>query len=234
MKRKTFSIALLFCIISLLVYGWGFFGHKRINRMAVFTLPAQLMRFYKANIDFIEEHAVDPDKRRYAVKDEAARHYIDLDRYGESPLDSLPKNWKAAVEKYSKDTLMAHGIVPWHINVMLGRLTDAFRNKDYNKILRYSADLGHYVADAHVPLHCTQNYNGQFMAYGSRACPNSLPMITTTSLAKHRSSKNLWTTSGKSSVKVLLQKILFCYSKKNSMPDSMPTANMPLSSVEPP
>lgn len=161
MKRKTFSIVLLLCIISLLVYGWGFFAHKRINKIAVFTLPAKLMRFYKANIDFVEEHAVDPDKRRYAVKDEAARHYIDLDRYGESPLDSLPRNWKEAVEKYTKDTLMAHGIVPWHINVMLGRLTEAFRNKDYNKILRYSADLGHYIADAHVPLHCTQNYNGQ-------------------------------------------------------------------------
>ncbi|MCX7638808.1 MAG: S1/P1 Nuclease, partial [Cyclobacteriaceae bacterium] len=29
-------------------------------------------------------------------------------------------------------------------------------------ILRLSADLGHYVADAHVPLHTTENYNGQF------------------------------------------------------------------------
>ena len=28
-------------------------------------------------------------------------------------------------------------------------------------IIRLSADLGHYVGDAHVPLHCTENYNGQ-------------------------------------------------------------------------
>ncbi len=26
---------------------WGFFGHKRINRMAVFTLPPEMMVFYK-------------------------------------------------------------------------------------------------------------------------------------------------------------------------------------------
>ena len=28
-------------------------------------------------------------------------------------------------------------------------------------ILKYSADIGHYIGDAHVPLHTTENYNGQ-------------------------------------------------------------------------
>ena len=28
-------------------------------------------------------------------------------------------------------------------------------------VLRTAADLGHYLADAHVPLHTTGNYNGQ-------------------------------------------------------------------------
>jgi len=60
---------------------WGFFAHKQINRIAVFTLPTELIGFYKDNIEFITEHAVDPDKRRYAVTGEAERHFIDLDRY---------------------------------------------------------------------------------------------------------------------------------------------------------
>jgi hypothetical protein len=33
----------------------------------------------------LEEHAVDPDKRRYAVVEEAPRHYIDMDTYGIFP-----------------------------------------------------------------------------------------------------------------------------------------------------
>ena len=51
--------------------------------------------------------------------------------------------------------------VPWHINVMQYRLTDAFKEKNVDRILYLSASLGHYVADAHVPLHCSENYNGQ-------------------------------------------------------------------------
>ncbi|MBE7509582.1 MAG: S1/P1 Nuclease [Bacteroidia bacterium] len=163
--RKTFFISaitlILIVSVTYLAYAWGFFGHRLINKMAVYTLPPEIIGFYKANIEFIEEHAVDPDKRRYAVKNEAARHYIDVDRYGDHPFDSLPKYWGRAVEKYTEDTLMAHGIVPWHIDRMLQRLTKAFADKDYTKILRNSADLGHYIADAHVPLHCTKNYNGQ-------------------------------------------------------------------------
>ena len=96
--------------------------------MAVFTLPPEMIGFYKRNIDFITEHAVDPDKRRYAVDDEAARHYIDIDHYGKNPFDSVPKLWKDAVEKYSEDTLQAYGIVPWHIDVMVRRLSEAMRN----------------------------------------------------------------------------------------------------------
>ena len=33
--------------------------------------------------------------------------------------------------------------------------------KDVDKILSLSADLGHYIGDSHVPLHTTENYNGQ-------------------------------------------------------------------------
>ena len=60
---------------------WGFFGHKRINRLAVFTLPEEMMPLFKLNLDFLTEHAVDPDKRRYAFRLEAPRHYLDMDAY---------------------------------------------------------------------------------------------------------------------------------------------------------
>lgn len=140
---------------------WGFFAHRKINQLAVFLLPPEMLRFYKANIQYLSDHAIDPDKRRYAVKEEGPRHYIDLDYYGQLPLDSLPRNWKNAAQRFSADTLAAHGILPWWMQVMLYRLTEAFQSKDARRILKFSAELGHYVADAHVPLHTTSNHNGQ-------------------------------------------------------------------------
>jgi len=140
---------------------WGFYGHKRINRMAVFTLPPEMVTFYKKHIEFVTNHAVDPDKRRYGVEGEAPRHYIDIDHYGEHAFDSVPKFWKAAIAKYTEDTLMAYGIVPWQIEKHYYKLLNAFKDENLDRILNYSADLGHYIADAHVPLHTTENYNGQ-------------------------------------------------------------------------
>lgn len=160
MKRCCIFI-LLICL-SLQSFSWGFYGHKIINYYAVFLLPPEMIAMYKPNIGFISEHAVDPDKRRYAVNEEGPRHYIDMDRYGGYPFDSVPKNWKNAVEKYSEDTLKAHGIVPWWIQIMMQRLTAAFRELNQAKILKLSAEIGHYIGDAHVPLHACSNHNGQF------------------------------------------------------------------------
>jgi hypothetical protein len=44
---------------------------------------------------------------------------------------------------------------------MLYRLTDAFKEKNGAKILKLAAEIGHYIADAHVPLHANSNHNGQ-------------------------------------------------------------------------
>ena len=120
-----------------------------------------MLVLYKPNIDFITEHAVDPDKRRYIDKNEAPRHFIDIDHYGTYPYDSLPHKWKDAVAKYSEDSLLKYGIVPWHVLVMLSRLTEAFKQKNFSRIMKNSAEIGHYIADAHVPLHTNSNHNGQ-------------------------------------------------------------------------
>ena len=121
-----------------------------------------MMVLYKPNINFISEHAVDPDKRRYVSATEGAHHYIDIDHYGKFPFAELPHQWDEAVKKFSEDTLRAYGIVPWWIDIMQSRLTNAFKEKDQAKILKLSAEIGHYIADAHVPLHACTNHNGQF------------------------------------------------------------------------
>ncbi|HEY0056853.1 MAG TPA: zinc dependent phospholipase C family protein [Pedobacter sp.] len=159
LKRLLFAVFLL-AIIGICA-SWGFFAHAKINRLAVFTLPPAMIKFYKNNIGYLEYHAVDPDKRRYTDTAEAARHYLDADHYGLAPFDSIPPKWKDAVAKYTEDTLKAYGIVPWQIQKSYYNLVKAFEERDSFRILKLSADLGHYVSDAHVPLHTTENYNGQ-------------------------------------------------------------------------
>ena len=158
---KSTIVSTIFCLCFLLFSSWGFYGHKRINHLAVFTLPPEMIGFYKANIDYITEASVNPDRRRHSVVDEAARHYIDLDHYGDSVFRVMPKYWNEAVEKYTEDTLKAYGVVPWHVNRMYFQLRDAFMIGDPQRILKVSAEIGHYIGDAHVPLHTTENYNGQ-------------------------------------------------------------------------
>jgi len=158
MKRLTITIALIIPLI--ICTSWGFFAHQRINNLAVFTLPTGMIGFYKNNIKYITEHAVDPDKRRYADTLEAPRHYLDVENY-EKSIDSIPEKWNDALAKYGQKHLNANGIVPWQIQRTYFSLVKAFTTRDSIKILKYSADLGHYIGDAHVPLHTTANHNGQ-------------------------------------------------------------------------
>ena len=150
---------------------WGFFGHRKIAYLAVFTLPSEMVGFYKKNIHDITEMSVNPDRRRYAVSEEATRHYIDTEDYGDSALYKLPRYWNKAIETIPEDTLNARGIVPWHISKMYFILRDAMMVRDPQKIIQYSAELSHYIADAQVPLHTTRNYDGQMTGQkGIHAC----------------------------------------------------------------
>jgi hypothetical protein len=158
--KKIITLLLFAC--PYLLFSWGFFGHKKINQHAVFSLPPEMLVFYKQNIAFITDHSIDPDKRRYAIKEEGPRHYIDIDHYGTYPYPNLPRKWDSAVAKFGEDSLQQYGIVPWHVQAMLGKLTQAFKDNNYAKILKYSAEIGHYIADAHVPLHASSNHNGQY------------------------------------------------------------------------
>jgi hypothetical protein len=225
---------------------WGFFAHRRINRMAVFTLDIDMMPFFRRHLEYLTEHAVDPDKRRYATRHEAVRHYIDIDQWGRYPFANVPRNWTDALIRYHTLELIAgtdtqrltvdtildaslldgpllrwvdeagertlydyagyrawfvrrvlpqyyeeewvvdpdtlrrvlpglpnfsrarivdrfseHGILPYHLLTMQNRMTRAFVARDVPAILRLCAEMGHYIGDAHVPLHTTINYNGQ-------------------------------------------------------------------------
>ncbi len=166
LNKKSFLI-LIILIIALQTRGysseimkpWGFFAHKKINAMAIYTLPIEMITFYKRHQKEIEDLSVLPDQRRYIMDNEASRHYIDLDRY--QIADIRYTSWAEIIKNMHQDSLVKHGIVPWHIPILYQELKYAFVRLDTIKIIKLSAEMGHYIGDLHVPLHTTSNYDGQ-------------------------------------------------------------------------
>ena len=160
--RKVLILALAILIITeQRAFSWGFAPHRRINRWAIVLLPPPLLGFFKTHIQFVEQHATDPDSRRYIDTSEAVKHYIDIERFPIDDALKLPHQYQKAVDTFGKRLLEKEGLLPWNIYWQIHRLKTAYQKGKIESILRSAADLGHYVADAHVPLHTTANYNGQ-------------------------------------------------------------------------
>lgn len=159
--RKFFVTVCLICSCSL-IFGWGSWAHKHISRAAVFALPSGMITFYYNHIDFITEGAVVPDLRRALLNDrnESPRHYVDIEDF-KGRVDSLPVTTADAYAKYDSNTLQKNGSLPWYIQSLQEKLTKAFSRKNKSEILFLSAEICHYLADAHMPLHTSSNYDGQ-------------------------------------------------------------------------
>jgi hypothetical protein len=160
-KMKSKLITFIVLGVGFLTLSWGIVGHERINKAAVMALPKPLQVFFYNHIDFITQEASVPDIRKYALnyKDENPRHYFDMENFG--PVDSLPQTMEAAKKKYDAKFLNDNGILPWYIEDLMVKLTKAFKDKNRAEILFLAADLGHYVGDAHMPLHTSANHDGQ-------------------------------------------------------------------------
>ena len=165
MKSKILRISfLLFAITGSisLAFAWGQWGHKHISHSAVFALPESMQRFFFNHIDYITEAVVVPDLRRALINDrnEPPRHFIDVEDF-KTPISSFPKTSKEAYEKYDSAFLNKAGYLPWYMQDLTEKLTNAFKKKNKSEILFLAADLSHYIGDANQPLHTSSNYNGQ-------------------------------------------------------------------------
>jgi len=147
--------------IAFVTLSWGIVGHERINKAAVMALPHPLQVFFYNHIDFITQEASVPDIRKYALsyKEENPRHYLDMENFG--AVEEMPKTLEEAKKKYDAKFLNDNGILPWYIEDMMVKLTKAFKDKNRAEILFLAADLGHYIGDAHMPLHTSANHDGQ-------------------------------------------------------------------------
>jgi hypothetical protein len=158
---KKFALSVLITSVLIFSAGWGFLVHKTVHQLAVYELPETMLPFFYQQMDYLVTNAPRPDMRRNEDSTEATKHFIDLEMFGEQAATKMPLDWSRAVQKYTADSLFKYGYVPYHIVHIKEKLTAAFRSGNKDSILFYAADLGHYIGDAHVPLHTTVNYDGQ-------------------------------------------------------------------------
>jgi hypothetical protein len=165
-KNKTLLKTRIFLpiifISAFLFLGWGYVGHGIINyRTILSALPE--MEFFDTWADSLEAHASDADARKSWDPDEGPKHYIDIDNYPEFiATGTIPQNFDSLVAIHGYSFVLDQGILPWAILKTADSIQAAFENNDMHKAMLLSADLGHYIADSHMPLHITRNYNGQY------------------------------------------------------------------------
>jgi hypothetical protein len=159
---RALGVALLTGLgTSSVAFAWGPTAHRLINHWAVETLPPPIRGFFQANRQFLVDHANDPDEWMQKDRYERKRHYMYLDKYGMFPYLELPHGFKQAVAKFGGGRINRNGLLPWHVGEYSLRLTNALKAQKWDEAKEVAAALGHYVADAHDPLHTTSNYDGQ-------------------------------------------------------------------------
>ena len=171
MRNAARRIALL-VVAALLpssASAWGFAGHRFIMGRAIDLLPPELKGFYEKNRDEIVMRAVDPDLWRNAGWEDDPNHFVNFGarEYGQFPFVALPHDLESAIDKFGMATVKRNGMLPWRAGELFGNLRRTFegfkRGTLYgpSDVILFSGALGHYIQDAHQPLHATNNYDGQ-------------------------------------------------------------------------
>ena len=143
------------------LWGWGGEVHRLINGQAVDLTPGPLGAYLQQQRNWLVALSTDPDQRREYDMAEKPNHYIDFEYFGEPPYTAIPHDRREAEKKYGAENLTRWGVLPWHIVAVTTALKEAMAADEWERAVVLAADLGHYVADGHQPLHATANYNGQ-------------------------------------------------------------------------
>lgn len=161
MKKSTLpAIGLL--VLTIILSSWGSVGHRKISESASLSFTPEMHEF-NSWINFLRDHASDPDYRRSTDSSEGIKHYIDLDNYPEFVSDGrISSSLKSVMNKHGQEFVYKNGLLPWATLAAFDSLKACLKRNDLWNARRFAADLGHYVADGHMPLHLTGNYDGQF------------------------------------------------------------------------
>lgn len=166
MKRWPLRAAIAALTLGLLLApgpasGWGENALRLVANKAVETLPEEMKPFFEANRQFIVQHVSDPIAAADKDPGERQNQFIRLDHYGSFPFSSLPRDYKAAAAKFTRQKLTSYGLLPWQVGVSSQKLTDSFRDRNWQGVRENAASLAFYVAEAHDPFNTTMNEDGK-------------------------------------------------------------------------
>ena len=140
---------------------WGFTGHEKIGEGTSKYFDPSMSQFHEWTV-FLTEHSSDADKRKAQDESENIKHYIDIDNYSEFNKNGfISQNKDTLIARYGADFVNQQGSLPWTTFETFDSLVSCFTRLDFDKALLFAADLSHYVADGHMPLHITNNYDGE-------------------------------------------------------------------------
>jgi hypothetical protein len=161
---RWLAVVGMFALLPQYAGAWGANGHKLIVNQAIDTLPADIRFFFEGNRSILLQHVTDPLEAIEKTPSERHHHFLFLDKYGRFPFDSLPRNYKAAVAKYTKAKLEANGLLPWQVGVYSEKLTEAMKAGRWEEARLDAAIIANYVAEAHDPFNTTENFDGRLTA----------------------------------------------------------------------
>ena len=162
MKRaRNIWLVILVLILSPILSGWGYEGHRRINYLASHQLKGPFGRFLMKHSDELKLYGPVPDYDKYMDRSRYHHHFIDADYYDVFPFDEIPRDRKQFYDKYGEDIIKKMGDAPWYIDKLCNRIIYLMKNNRLEEALFNMGELGHYIGDLHQPLHVIQNYNGK-------------------------------------------------------------------------
>ena len=148
-------------VFILLFAGWGPLSHRIMNSKITECFPPT-MNFPAYWNDTLTIHSSDPDNRKGTDPGETPKHFIIIDCYPEFITNGyISQSYDTNVNLHGSTFVITEGTLPWAIQWTVDSIRTAFEKRNWNKAMLLSADLGHYIADGHLPFHVSQNYNGQ-------------------------------------------------------------------------
>jgi hypothetical protein len=155
------AAALVVLVLPHAAEAWGGRTHEIINRRAAERLTGEAGAAWSPLARSLGSHASDADHRKSSVAGERPRHFLDIDAWDDYPFDDVPRDFDDLVKRHGRQKAEQFGVVPWAIDECYRMVVKALERGDWAAAGAWAADLGHYVADSHQPLHCTINYDGQ-------------------------------------------------------------------------
>ena len=148
--------------VCLMLISWGGTGHRIISGKASLSFNEEMLLFQTWS-EYLAAHASDADYRKSDDPNESPKHFIDIDNYPEFLSQGyIPQTLNEAINLHGYKDVFEWGILPWATKAAFDSLKINLARFNIDRAKIFAADLGHYVADGHMPLHITKNYNGQY------------------------------------------------------------------------